>query len=59
MIGNREQAITLNAAPYGLPFYRKLGLRPTDTEQTVNGIRFTPMEYTPEQARTDDLSRQE
>lgn len=37
--------ITLNSAPYGLPFYRKLGFEETDTEQTMNGIRFTPMVY--------------
>ena len=37
--------ITLNASPYGLPFYQALGFLPTDKEQTVNGIRFTPMEY--------------
>ena len=37
--------ITLNSAPYGLPFYEALGFLPTDREQTVNGIRFTPMEY--------------
>ena len=36
--------ITLNSSPYGLPFYRSLGFTPTDAEQTVNGIRFTPME---------------
>ena len=36
--------ITLNSAPYGLPFYKALGFRATDSEQTVNGIRFTPME---------------
>ena len=40
-----NQAITLNSAPYGLPFYRKLGFRETDREQTVNGICFTPMKY--------------
>ena len=38
------RAVTLNAAPYGLPFYRQLGFVETDREQTVNGIRFTPME---------------
>ena len=37
--------ITLNASPYGLPFYEALGFLPTGKEQTVNGIRFTPMEY--------------
>ena len=35
--------ITLNSSPYGLPFYTAIGFMPTDEEQTVNGIRFTPM----------------
>ena len=39
--------ITLNSSPYGLPFYQALGFLSTDQEQTVNGIRFTPMEYRP------------
>ena len=39
------QTITLNSSPYGLPFYKALGFTATDCEQTVNGIRFTPMEY--------------
>lgn len=38
-------AITLHSSPYGLPFYRALGFVPTGQEQTVNGIRFTPMQY--------------
>ena len=37
------RTITLNSSPYGLPFYRALGFTPTDSEKTVNGIRFTPM----------------
>ncbi|MDY3920207.1 MAG: GNAT family N-acetyltransferase [Candidatus Limivivens sp.] len=37
--------ITLNSSPYGLPFYKALGFIPKDTEQTINDIRFTPMEY--------------
>ena len=40
-----NRTITLNSSPYGLPFYRRLGFRATDTEQTVNDIRFTPMAY--------------
>ena len=40
-----ERRITLNSSPYGLPFYKALGFTATDSEQTVNGIRFTPMEY--------------
>ena len=39
------QKITLNSSPYGLPFYKALGFKEADSEQTVNGIRFTPMEY--------------
>ena len=38
-----DQTITLNSSPYGLPFYSALGFIPTGKEQTVNGIRFTPM----------------
>ena len=39
------RTITLNSSPYGVPFYRAIGFVPTDEEKTVNGIRFTPMEY--------------
>ncbi len=38
-----DRPITLNSSPYGLPFYKALGFIPADREQTVNGIRFTPM----------------
>ncbi|MBQ7504724.1 MAG: GNAT family N-acetyltransferase [Ruminococcus sp.] len=37
--------ITVNSSPYAVPIYKKLGFTETDTEQTVNGLRFTPMEY--------------
>lgn len=40
-----SKTITLNSSPYGLPFYKSLGFHETDEEQTVNGIRFTPMKY--------------
>ena len=40
-----RRTITLNSSPYGLPFYKALGFTATDSEKTVNGIRFTPMEY--------------
>lgn len=45
LLHNDPGPITLNSSPYGLPFYQALGFRLTDKEQTVNGIRFTPMEY--------------
>ena len=37
--------ITLNSSPYGRPFYKAIGFVPTEEEQTVNGIRFTPMVF--------------
>lgn len=38
-------AVTLNAAPCGLEFYKKIGFIPTDIEQMADGIIFTPMIY--------------
>ncbi len=35
--------ITVNSSPYAVSIYHKLGFRDTDIEQTVNGLRFTPM----------------
>ena len=43
--GFAGRKITLNSSPYGLPFYKALGFTPTDKEQTINGIRFTPMVF--------------
>jgi GNAT superfamily N-acetyltransferase len=37
--------ITLNASPYGIPFYEKYGFKSTDTVQHKDGFVFTPMEY--------------
>lgn len=39
--------MTVNSSPYAVPIYHKLGFRDTDTEQVVNGLRFTPMERIP------------
>lgn len=36
--------ITVNAAPYAIGFYHKLGFRDTQEEQRSEGIRYTPME---------------
>lgn len=41
-----HKTITLNSSPYGVPFYEHIGFIATDSEQTVDGIRFTPMIYT-------------
>ena len=39
------EALTLNSSPYGMPFYLSVGFVPQGEEQTMNGIRFTPMKY--------------
>lgn len=36
---------TVNSSPYALEAYRKLGFVDTDSEQTVNGLRFIPMKH--------------
>lgn len=41
----QSNRITVNSSPYAVPIYQKLGFTETDTEKTVNGLRFTPMEY--------------
>lgn len=38
-----DEVMTVNAAPYAIPIYQKLGFNVKDVEQIVNGIRFTPM----------------
>ncbi|MDD2971605.1 MAG: GNAT family N-acetyltransferase [Lachnospiraceae bacterium] len=37
--------ITVNAAPYAIGFYHKLGFKDTSTQQESDGIKYTPMEY--------------
>ena len=39
------EEITLNASPYGVPFYRSLGFEALSGEREKNGIRYTPMKY--------------
>lgn len=40
-----EKCITVNASPYAVPVYRRLGFVPTDKMQETKGIKFLPMEY--------------
>jgi len=42
-IANKSNYMTVNSSPYAVPIYRKLGFKDTDTEQVINGLRFTPM----------------
>ena len=39
----RTDNMTVNSSPYAIPVYQKFGFIPTAPEQTVNGLRFTPM----------------
>lgn len=40
---NECSKITVNSSPYAVEIYRKLGFTETNSEQIINGIRFTPM----------------
>lgn len=38
-----SDVITVNAAPPAVAVYQKLGFEPTGDQQSVNGVKFTPM----------------
>jgi predicted GNAT family N-acyltransferase len=38
-----QTSMTVNAAPYAVGFYHKVGFEDTGEEQVSAGIRFTPM----------------
>lgn len=38
------QTFTVNASPYGIPFYEKTGFKATGEETVTDGIIYTPME---------------
>lgn len=40
---NSAGQMTVNSSPYAVEVYRCLGFCETDTEQTIDGIRYTPM----------------
>ncbi len=40
-----HQVFTVHSSPYAVEGYRHLGFVPTDKEQAVDGLRFTPMQY--------------
>lgn len=39
------QTLTVNAAPYGIPFYHKIGFTDTGYQTKADGILYTPMEF--------------
>lgn len=40
-----KSRITVNASPYGVPFYHRVGFRDLGAERCQDGIIYTPMEY--------------
>ena len=38
------QTLTVNASPYGIPFYKSMGFKATGVETQMDGIIYTPME---------------
>ena len=40
-----HQVFTVHSSPYAVEVYRHLGFATTDEEQTVDGLRFTPLQY--------------
>lgn len=40
-----RQEFTVNSSPYAVEVYQHLGFQKTDEEQTVDGLRFTPMKF--------------
>ncbi len=40
----KAEKLTVNAAPPAVPKYIRLGMEQVEEEQTVNGMRFVPME---------------
>ena len=43
--GCGKHGFTVNSSPYAVEVYRHLGFAETDSEQLIDGIRFTPMIY--------------
>ena len=39
------EKLTVNAAPYGIPFYHNVGFRDTGIQTKKDGIIYTPMEF--------------
>jgi predicted GNAT family N-acyltransferase len=37
--------VTVNAAPYGVDFYHKLGFQDIRPEEEKDGITYTPMKF--------------
>lgn len=45
MLENKESYATVNASPYGVGFYHKIGFKDTGEERVESGMRITPMTW--------------
>jgi len=45
LLDGAADKITVNSSPYAVEVYRRLGFVDANTEQVLNGIRFTPMVF--------------
>ena len=45
LMHTKQQKMTVNAAPYGVPFYHRIGFKDTGYETKKDGIIYTPMEF--------------
>ena len=41
----QETRVTVNASPYGVEFYHRLGFRDLRPQEKRDGIIYTPMEF--------------
>lgn len=42
---SKNNTFTVHSSPYAVPVYRKLGFVDTNTEQSADGMRYTPMKF--------------
>ena len=49
-----HERVTVHSSPYAVEIYSRMGFEPTDTEQTVNGLRFIPMEHVYHEAEQNE-----
>ena len=45
LVNTSYEKLTVNAAPYGIPFYHKIGFKDTGIQTRQDGIIYTPMEF--------------
>ena len=45
LVNTSYEKLTVNAAPYGIPFYHKIGFKDTGIQTRKDGIIYTPMEF--------------